>query len=89
MRFRGRQNVRDIVGRDRMRTPLGRRLWDLRQDIVASGVPLLDEDGEPEGNGLIWRVVWGLVILGLALIVGGGLLYWANLLAATIAKVIG
>jgi hypothetical protein len=26
------------------RTPLGRRLWELRQRIVASGEPLLDWD---------------------------------------------
>lgn len=27
------------------RTPLGRRLWELRKEIVASGEPLLDWDG--------------------------------------------
>jgi len=27
------------------RTPLGRRLWELRKQIVASGKPLLDSDG--------------------------------------------
>lgn len=27
------------------RTPLGRRLWELRKQIVASGEPLLDRDG--------------------------------------------
>lgn len=27
------------------RTPLGRRLWELRKQIVASGEPLLDWDG--------------------------------------------
>jgi hypothetical protein len=29
----------------RPKTPLGRRLWEIRQRIVASGVPLLDEKG--------------------------------------------
>ncbi len=42
------------------KTELGKKLWELRQQIVASGVPLLDEEGirrevAERRGGVEWR----------------------------------